>query len=424
MSGFFENVLWVAFFFIPLGSLSLVKYPVLRENIESFPDNEPLNIEMATEESETQKSWNPPMPSHREMSTQTDYCPEASDEEPAILLFCVIQTSKNEVSTQTNIVISNRSKKGKVVLVEETPKRPCKSVAVGADYEMRNGFLWSDDIKDDTAMKQLAGITISFFNILLQFIKPNVRGQPGYFRILKPEDRLLLFLMKMKLGLNFTALACVFNLGQQTASDVFYSVLETKTWIFWPSKESVKETLPSTFKNYPNCRAIIDCTELYCETPPTVEMRALMYSTYKSHFTLKYLIAITPSGYISFVSKGYGGRTTDCIIVNDSGFLSLIKPGDQILADKGFPGIQQELSQRKCTLTMPPFATNPQFSREEVLRGYSIASVRIHVERSIQRIKIFKVLEHVNMKLVPHMDKIMYLACVFANNKEPLSRKN
>jgi hypothetical protein len=91
--------------------------------------------------------------------------------------------------------------------------------------------------------------------------------------------------MKMKLGLNFAALACVFNLGQQTASDVFYSVLETlyfftKTWIFWPSKESVKETLPSTFKNYPNCRAIIDCTELYCETPPTVEMRALMYSTY------------------------------------------------------------------------------------------------------------------------------------------------
>jgi hypothetical protein len=205
-------------FFIPLGSLSLVKYPVLRENIESFPDNEPLNIEMATEESETQKSWNPPMPSHREMSTQTDYCPEASDEEPAILLFCVIQTSKNEASTQTNIVISNRSKKGKVVLVEETPKRPCKSVTVGADYEMRNGFLWSDDIKDDTAMKQLAGITISFFNILLQFIKPNVHGQPGYFRILKPEDRLLLFLMKMKLGLNFAALACVFNLGQQTAS--------------------------------------------------------------------------------------------------------------------------------------------------------------------------------------------------------------
>lgn len=107
-----------------------------------------------------------------------------------------------------------------------------------------------------------------------------------------------------------------------------------------------------------------------------------------------------------------------------TGFLTLVEPGDQILADKGFPGIEQELSQRKCTLTMPPFAFNPQFSCEEVLHGYSIASVRIHDgERSIQRIKVFKILEHINIKLIPHMDKIMYVACVLANNKEPLIRK-
>ncbi len=103
----------------------------------------------------------------------------------------------------------------------------------------------------------------------------------------------------------------------------------TKTWIFWPFKVAVKETLPPAFeKQYPNCRAIIDCTELRCETPPTVEARALMYSNYKSNFSVKYLISITPKDFISFGSKGYGGRASDKAIVNDSNFLNLIEPGD------------------------------------------------------------------------------------------------
>lgn len=367
----------------------------------------------------------PPQP-NSSIHTQTDILFSPVDEETGAVLFCWQDLSTKDASTQTIITVACKQKKQ--IIIETPCKVPGKSIAVGSDYEMKTGVLWTDDIKNDTCMKQLGGITLAFFYILLNFIKPGAHGQPQFYKILQREDRLLLFLMKMKLGLNFVALACLFKIGPQTASDVFYTVLETlyfntKTWIFWPSKEAVKATLPASFTNYPNCRAIIDCTELYCETPPTVEMRALMYSTYKSHFTLKYLIAISPSGFICFISKGYGGRTTDCIIVNDSGFLTLIEPGDEILADKGFPGIQQELLERKCTLTMPPFAVKPQFSREEVLRGYSIASVRIHVERSIQRIKIFKILEKIPIKLVHCADKIVYLACVLANNKEPLIRK-
>lgn len=93
------------------------------------------------------------------------------------------------------------------------------------------------------------------------------------------------------------------------------------------------------------------------------------------------------------------------------------------MADKGFPQIRSELMQRQSTLVMPPFAFNPQFTREEVLEGYSIASVRIHVERVIQRINIFKILEHPNVEILPYIDKIMYVAGILANNKEPLIRK-
>ena len=71
---------------------------------------------------------------------------------------------------------------------------------------------------------------------------------------------------------------------------------------------------------------------------------------------------------------------------------------------------------------MPPFGFNPQFTREEVLEGYSIASVRIHVERAIHMVKIFNILEHVSHDMFSHMDKIVRMACIVAN-KESLIRQ-
>jgi len=52
------------------------------------------------------------------------------------------------------------------------------------------------------------------------------------------------------------------------------------------------------------------------------------------------LVAITPSGFISFVSKCYGGRSSDTFITNDCGFLSKLQLNNEVMADKGFPGIK------------------------------------------------------------------------------------
>lgn len=117
--------------------------------------------------------------------------------------------------------------------------------------------------------------------------------------------------MKLKLGITFCALGVLFHIHKTTASRIFFEVLQTltkktKTWIFWPSKESVKKNLFITFSKYPNCRCIIDCTEIPTDTSPTVEQRVLMYSNYKGRFTVKFLIAITPDGYICKVSKLMG----------------------------------------------------------------------------------------------------------------------
>lgn len=344
-------------------------------------------------------------------------------QDSSVIFSCWQDSVLHEASTQASITI-NVSSRPRVII--PLPKKT-RTVRVGPEKVFRSGFVGCEDIKNDRTMKQLAGITLNFFHILLTFIEAKAEGQPAYYKTLDSSNRLLLFLMKMKLGLSFGAIGCFFKVSSTTASTIFHEILvtlyaKTKSWIFWPSREAIKETMPSTFRNYPTCRAIIDCTELPCDTPPTLEQRVQMYSSYKCGFTIKYLIGISPSGMITFISKGYGGKCTDGFIVNDSGFLGLVEPGDQIMADKGFPQMKTALLERQCVLVMPPMAINPQFSREEVLEGYSIASVRIHVERAIQRVKIFGILRHINVELFNYIDKVMFIACVLANNKEPILR--
>lgn len=78
------------------------------------------------------------------------------------------------------------------------------------------------------------------------------------------------------------------------------------------------------------------------------------------------------------------------------------------MVDKGFLQIKTDLFKRRCTLIMPPFAFNSQLTIE----CYEITSVRIHVERAKQRIRIFKILQHINMEMLPKLDKNMHVACI------------
>ena len=99
------------------------------------------------------------------------------------------------------------------------------------------------------------------------------------------------------------------------------------------------QTLPNVFSQYfPKLTAIIDNTEIFIDHPKTCKARAQVYSNYKKHSTVKFLIACTPLGSISFISKVRGGRIRNIDIGKDSGLINsnLNHHGDQILADRGF----------------------------------------------------------------------------------------
>ena len=79
---------------------------------------------------------------------------------------------------------------------------------------------------------------------------------------------------------------------------------------------------------------------------------------------------------------------SDVELTRISGFLEKLKdkPGVSIMADKGFT-IREMLKEINVDLNLPPFLNGKQLTADEVLKGRRIASLRIHVERAIRRIK-------------------------------------
>lgn len=131
------------------------------------------------------------------------------------------------------------------------------------------------------------------------------------------------------------------------------------------------------------------------------------------------LVGITPSGFVSFLSKSYGGRSSDTYITNNCGILDILEEGDVVLADKGFPQIH---CQKDVTVVMPPFVRDGRLTEEEVMATYNVASVRIHVERAIQRIKTY-ILNHISYDLFPHLDNILSMCCVLTNLQTPIIKQ-
>ena len=182
----------------------------------------------------------------------------------------------------------------------------------------------------------------------------------------------------------------------------------------WPSKDVIKDNLPSSFSKYPNTRAIIDCTEYFVQKPIKPVAQKLTWSNYKHSNTFKQLIAISPTGTITFVSNLYSGSISDASIVKESKFIDLVEPGDDVMADRGF-NIRHLLLPKRATLNIPAFSHGKQLSKKAVSKSRKIASVRIHVERAIRRMKTFKILSGIiPIKLrflLPQITTIVAVLC-------------
>jgi hypothetical protein len=300
----------------------------------------------------------------------------------------------------------------------------CAQTDVYGTSEVPSAFS-INNLRTDEEFKAWTGVTRGFFNVLTQLLKSTSETESTV------NQNLLICLAKLKTNLSFNALASLFALNRHTVSRIFSEILdklhhEVKDLLFWFPKSTVKARMPASFKDkYPNCRVIIDATEVKCERPKTLTQQVQMYSNYKSSFTVKVLVGIAPSGEITFISKAFGGRVTDTFLTVNSGLLKLLEPGDVVLADKGFPQIEQDLNDSGAFLVMPPFKRGErQFSESENIEGYLCSALRIHVERAIRRLKYFNILSFLTTDLVPYIDKIFVVISFLCNNMPELVRNH
>lgn len=264
---------------------------------------------------------------------------------------------------------------------------------------------------------------LSIISIIAYKMKGNRNALDGI-------DICYLVLRKIKLNESFGILGHEFGISRSYASRLFKANLNFisghfKELVLWPKSETIKRNLPVSFrKNYRNVNSIIDCLETEIEKPSRPRDQALTWSQYKKCNTLKYLIGITPDGLISFISAGYGGRATDEMVVSQSGYLEKLYPGMQIMADRGFKKVEQYVIAKKCSFVRPPSVKEGvKLTRQQVVESRKIAGLRIHVERTISRIREFKFCSPhacIDNKMIKHCDDAMLIVCGLINLRGPL----
>ena len=250
-------------------------------------------------------------------------------------------------------------------------------------------------------------------------------NKKGRARSLKPVEEFFMVLCRLRQGFHEDHLSHLFNISVSTVSRIFitwinYMYLKLGTINIWPSRRIIDLTMPGVFKSkYKNTRVIIDCTEVKCQMPNSFQLNGELFSSYKYHATLKSSVGISPGGAITFVSQLYSGSISDKEIVSRSGFLDLpFDEKDCVMADKGFT--IDDVLPLGVSLNIAPFlGENSQMSAEDVIKTQEIASLRIHIEWAINKIKNF----HIWDKTIPlHQFWIvnqMWAVCAILCNAQP-----
>ncbi|XP_077551587.1 uncharacterized protein LOC144165367 [Haemaphysalis longicornis] len=152
--------------------------------------------------------------------------------------------------------------------------------------------------------------------------------------------------------------------------------------VSWPEREELQKTMPMAFKStFGNKVAVIlDCFEIFLDRPSSMEPHSLTWSAY-NHNTVKYLIGIAPQGVITYISRGWCGRTSDKLLTESCGILKNLLPGDSVLADRGFT-IGDAVGMCGAKLEIPAFTKGKaQLSAYSAEATQKLANVNIHVER-------------------------------------------
>jgi hypothetical protein len=129
------------------------------------------------------------------------------------------------------------------------------------------------------------------------------------------------------------------------------------------------------------------------------------------------------TGSVVFVSKSYGGSASDVYISRNSGPIDLLEEGDAVMVDKGFFHLNTDFKTKGIKMYCQPFmsAAIKQFTKEQIEFTRRVASARIHVEKKMEQIKNFRILQGIMpLSLSGVADSIFFVCSALTNLLPPL----
>ncbi|CAN7948431.1 unnamed protein product, partial [Ixodes pacificus] len=252
-------------------------------------------------------------------------------------------------------------------------------------------------------------------------------GMKGRPRELELIEEFFMVLTRLRTGMAGREMARNFGVHEATVSRLFTTWInflqrELSTLARLPFLHEIQMYLPHAFRHFLNTRIVLDGTEVRIQRPSSLAAQRQTFSPYKHFNIYKAVIGCTADGYISYVSKLWGGSVSDRLIVEESGLLGLLESGDAIMVDKGFklnnipPGVQVHI---------PAFRKpqEPQMPEEDVAHSRRVASARVIVERVIGRVKQFHILDRpFPITMIDIANQVFQVCCFLSNFREPLTR--
>ena len=266
-----------------------------------------------------------------------------------------------------------------------------------------------------------------YFSDLNSSSENQKKSSAGRPRAVGLQEAMFITLVRLRRGMAERTLAHLYGISQSTISTtiitfVNFLFIQLGSLNIFPTKQIISDNMASCFKSlYPET-IILDGTEITIATSSSLAKQSMSFSSYKQRNTLKGLIGISPTLAVCFVSQLYTGAISDREITERSGVLDLpYDVGDCIMADKGFT-ISDLVEPKGLKLNIPPFlkdrgALNPT----EIIETQEIASVRIHIERAIRRVKSFHILDGViDATMYGTINQIWSVCCLLTNFMDPL----
>lgn len=281
-------------------------------------------------------------------------------------------------------------------------------------------------IKQENQLNSLTGISsFDLLNSLTNLVAKNFPDKKSHK--LSTKERIVLVFMKLKMALKLNILSFLFKISPSWCKKTFveyvgYLAHILRSVIHWPTFEECQKNMPLCFEHFRTVRIVLDCIEIPIEKPKCLCCRVRTYSHYKGRQTIKFMTGVSPAGIITFVSKAYGGRSSDKAIFVQSDLIKKLCPKrDSIMVDKGFL-IDEICNEHFIKLIRPSFLKKKkQFSESESKENVLISKARVHIERVNQRIRLFNILNTpLPNSFIPLIDDILLIICGLVNLQSPV----